>query len=95
MTDRLAEIEERCEKATPGPWKEQVHNWGPSQFDGFDEEEGGVFSADQNIVVTSRAHRGINMRFIAHSREDEPWLIAEVRRLRAEVKRLREKAGEA
>lgn len=74
--DRLAEIEAREAAATPGPWH---------RLD---------FAHDANDVWIGPSFRNViaqvvpddasaDAAFIAHAREDVPWLLAEVRRLRA------------
>jgi hypothetical protein len=81
LTD-LEEIEFRCRAATPGPWESYVV--------GRDTEAG------LNCIGTGDAHflevvggTVADQDFIAGAREDIPKLIAEVRRLRAELKALR------
>jgi 3' exoribonuclease, RNase T-like len=65
--ERLLAIEKRCDEATPGKWVS-------------DDASGDVRREDGRplaAVVVFRADRD----FIAHAREDVPWLISEVRRL--------------
>jgi hypothetical protein len=74
--DRLAEIQERSNAATPGPWRSFVegrdHDSGSSfiQTSGDDIEFVGATEADQD--------------FMAHARQDIPELIAEIARLKAQ-----------
>ena len=70
---QLAEIKERCEKATPGPWKV------------VEGKSFGVQSENKNIASCFRTE---NEQFIAHSRTDIPELIAEVERLKAENRKI-------
>jgi hypothetical protein len=70
MTDREQEIQARCEAATPGPWFV------------VDGKSFGVQAKDKNIACCFRTE---NEQFIAHSREDVPYLLAETARLRAEL----------
>jgi hypothetical protein len=90
--DRLDEIRARVEAATPGPWE-----WDDSEWHrGFYAQEGrplgdrsiGELSAGDIDVL--RAHideeyltgRLADAAFIAAAREDVPWLLAQIRRLR-------------
>ena len=75
MTDRLDEIRARAEAATPGPWRELdaaygmiVHDTGPDSA--------------QIVVLADHRFGGPDSTFIAHAREDIPYLLAEVERLR-------------
>lgn len=73
MTDaQLKAIEERAEKATPGPWGVNGQR-GDAYWYGY------VHAGDTPIDDVFREE---NAAFIAHSREDVPALVAEVRRLR-------------
>lgn len=88
MTDRLQEIEERWEGATPGPWKirgpedsylyDFVHILGPNE---------------ENILVEPTSHSvsgswstgdatDATYQAVAAAPEDIAWLVAEVKRLR-------------
>ena len=70
----IAEIRERCDQATPGPWKsfvearEQMSGSDFIQTDGEDIYLTGGTVADQD--------------FIAHARQDIPKLLAEIERLK-------------
>jgi len=73
---RLEEIKLRCEKATPGPW----------EYDGINNiltvpsgsEEDGYVSP---FTAYLGELKGKDIKFIAHAREDIPWLLTEVERL--------------
>ena len=65
---RLAEIEARCNAATPGPWK---------NVGGYCD----VCASDRE----KEANRQANAEFVVHARADVPDLLAEVKRLRAEM----------
>ena len=69
---RLKEIEDRTNAATPGPW---------------DMDGSGVYGAGETEVVTFTDYLpiGDDADFIAYARQDIPDLIAEVRRLREEL----------
>lgn len=86
----LDAIEARCNAATPGPWEisygceeESRYRWravGPphevvENDAGYDD--GSAESASED-----------DAKFIAHARTDVPLLIAEVRRLRAALRRI-------
>jgi hypothetical protein len=82
---RLDEIKARCDAATEGPWGVEI--------------DGGILlgkayrivAGEKTIIHEGRWQDGIsygdmtheNATFIAHAREDIPWLIAEVERLSA------------
>ena len=73
--DRLAAIAQRADNATKGPWftglhyKSDVHS-----------REGGVIRAN----CWNRPQAIADAEFIAHAREDIPWLLAELRTLQQE-----------
>lgn len=71
MSKRLDEIEKRAEKATKGPWT-------PTQT-------GIVQTAHTTRDVWHIPYAAEDISFIAHAREDIPWLVAEVKRLQAEL----------
>jgi len=78
---RLDEIEQRAAQATPGPWTSGsgcVYSNGLSVTDG-------VF---EYIVDEFRRDHEPNAQFIAHAREDIPWLVAEVRKAKEEIAKL-------
>lgn len=85
---RIDEIEARCEAARIGPWKVCDDNedtefapfWVINEYD----EEDGEWFAEVHVGDYPTA------KFISAARDDVPWLISEVRRLEAEVARLRE-----
>ena len=78
MNDRLSEIEARVQEAPPGPWGER---------EDYDYYEGGTYItspcpdpkyADKDVCRMC----GAGKDFIKAAREDIPWLIEEVKRLR-------------
>lgn len=79
--DRLDEIEARCNAATPGEWVHWVHD-GP---------RGTIFrhcispEHKPNKMICADIDNSKDLEFIAHSREDVPFLLDEVRRLREEL----------
>jgi len=77
--ERLAEIRERCEAATPEPWVIRQCGETGELFVAYrwdDGEDSGLFNMCQDIEKTDAT-------FIAHAREDVPALLAEIDRLRA------------
>jgi len=86
---RLAEIEARCNAATPGPWKGDCR-------DGFVKYA--VYGSDGTLVLRVD-HKNYESGFIGecsvedesfvlHAPTDVPALVAEVRRLRVELDEL-------
>jgi hypothetical protein len=72
--DDIAEIRDRCNRATPGPWKSYV--------EGRDHTSGSDFimTGGEDIYLTGASVD--DQDFIAHARQDIPKLIAEIERLR-------------
>ena len=72
--NEINDIRERCEKATPGPWK--------SYIEGRDHTSGSSFirTAGEDIELTGATTN--DQDFIAAARQDVPALIEEVYRLR-------------
>jgi len=79
-SEKIAEIQARCDRASLGPWKSMVEGrdhmsgssfimTGPPNARGADIELSGATGDDQD--------------FIAHARQDVPRLLEEVRRLRS------------
>jgi hypothetical protein len=94
--ERLAEIEQRCAAATPGPWWVDLDR--PFTLGG-DTVSVEALTPDGRYVEREVCsclldtdawpdgpewlEDAANARFLAHSRSDVPDLLAEVRRLRA------------
>lgn len=78
MTDeRLAEIKARAKMAKLGPWQ-------------VDSEENDILAADESLVaelLLNNTNPYFDAMFIAHARQDIPDLIAEIERLRAELRK--------
>ena len=76
--NQLKEIEERCKKATPGPWIEN-------------ESSTYIYlrTRDGESYICSALDKD-NAKFIAHSREDIPRLLAHIKYLEAELFHFRE-----
>ncbi|MFE2140250.1 hypothetical protein ACFXA3_00525 [Streptomyces sp. NPDC059456] len=76
--DRLAEIRARAQAATKGPWeveddRESLTRWVVSETGFLSANLGYVGNANQD-----------DAKFIAAARDDIPWLLAEIDRLRKE-----------
>jgi hypothetical protein len=83
MTTRLDEIRKRVEQATPGPWERS--DFAHAVDDTFEvKSRGKLYQNGYPSLVASEADRR-DANFIAHAREDIPWLIAEVERLQMEL----------
>jgi hypothetical protein len=85
MTDRKAEIRERDEKATPGPWKLFHFLQGVYEVCKADNYACG------GVCVS---HIKADADFIAHARSDIPWLLSLVDEFEAQVASERDKALE-
>jgi hypothetical protein len=77
----------RATIATPGPWESTDDDCSIDAASG-----GGVafvhpYASVRTMMATGEDWNRRDVAFIAHAREDIPWLVAEVRRLR-EVARL-------
>ena len=83
MTDRIEEIRARVEAATPGPWERKGdiiwHEYEPNE----------PFSGPP-LVVRDDHIAGGNADFIAHVREDIPYLLARIEELEATIFWLRD-----
>ena len=92
---RLEEIRERESKATPGPWGYRQAVGGQIPCHGskahFSKARicGGPECVRVGVVDSGEM---ADLEFIAHAREDIPWLRGEVERLNQALKR---KGGEA
>jgi hypothetical protein len=71
--DSLIEIERRCARATPGPWKSYVEGRDHGSGDSF------IMTAGDDIYLIGASTD--DQDFIANARQDLPILIAEIRRL--------------
>ncbi len=74
--ERIAEIKERCHEVTPGPW-------------GIDKGRKVVALSENwktEVATTSFGMRGLDDAiFIAHSREDIPFLLLEIESLQSQL----------
>jgi len=93
--EQLRAIEERCRKASNGPWITEAGEYsGRNWMIGMVAVHLGASNQDDkcHFVTTNNVHAseltgdaGTDAEFIAHAREDVPALIAEVRSLRAKL----------
>lgn len=85
----LKAIENRCQAASPGPWKAFVEgrdHWGGDAFIRVSDDD------DEPDMYVSRATSGglrpapsDDLDFIAAARQDIPNLLAEIRQLRSRL----------
>jgi hypothetical protein len=87
--ERLQEIRARAEKATAGPWEVDPSDCGARWSIGSSEHD--IALASQLIGDSREGQplRTANAAFIAHAREDIPWLLAKHERLATEHAHLR------
>lgn len=83
MTEQdLRAIRDRCEAATPGPWRHSREDM--ISFNAYDgREESFVYMPEPNERICIRSDPPVeDAEFIAHAREDIPALLAEIERMR-------------
>ena len=90
----LTEIQQRTDKATPGPWQAHSRNGfnpgqEPREIRGLDSFFGWVIDGPPN-AERGQFSRGWDAHFVAHAREDIPALVEEVLALRTRVRELEE-----
>jgi len=81
--DRLSEIRARCEVATPGPWQWSKSKWGVVM----------IFNAIGRALLGGE-EGAKNASFIAHAREDIPYLLEQHAQLTAAIERLHDLIAE-
>ena len=97
MTEKqLEEIKERCEAATPGPWRLRYRTFLTEC--GEYENHHSLFTDNDRIICDLRDRNtwygdGIydedsDAEFIAYAREDIPALLEEIEKLKEEIKNL-------
>lgn len=102
---RIQEIRERVEKATSGPWKiHEVHDsccdyardWETDEIPDHEPESRGMTCPDGglNHGEDYELFTEPDATFIAHAREDIPYLLSELDRLGRREARLREALDE-
>lgn len=86
MTDqRIQEIQKRCDTATPGPW---IYSEVASAIWADRTSLDVVVAADWGGIEISKS----DAAFIAHAREDIPFLLSQLAERDKEIERLRELA---
>lgn len=81
--EELDAIENRANAATPGPWWVMPELCGPEGQGVYESASLGQICEVGDPYPRGLNHPQENMDFIAHTREDVPALVAEVRRLKA------------
>ncbi len=77
--EQLAEMKERCEKATPGPFHRTHQDWPQIiQTSHITRDVWTIASLDNHYGMNTGRNVDEDADFIAHSRTDIPLLIAEV-----------------
>ncbi len=74
---KLAEIRKRCNEATPGPWITYIE--GRDQISGSDVIVRGENGSEEDLYLTGATIEDHD--FIAHARQDIPYLLKEIERL--------------
>jgi hypothetical protein len=72
--EEIAEVRQRCENATPGPWKSYIES--REKMSGSDF----IMTGAEDIYLTGATMA--DQEFIAHARQDIPKLISEIKRLK-------------
>ncbi len=86
--DQIAEIQARCDAATPGPWEWDQERGRPVTLadleeDGYPLTRMSILSIGGGAWRNRIEGRPDDEEFIARAREDVPLLLAEIKRLRA------------
>ena len=82
MTDRLDEIRARTEAATPGPWR-AYGNTVEQEKTGCHQVVGTEFTGWGYMAHERLTTKDEDATFIANARNDIPYLLAEIERLRS------------
>lgn len=93
MNGRIEEIRARCEAATAAPWEADYNVPFTTDFVGIMTMNGYIVEAN-NFDSDEENTREEDAEFIAHAREDIPYLLELLTERDAEIKRLRIAAGE-
>jgi hypothetical protein len=81
--EELAEIRQRCDAATPGPWRSMVEGRDHTSGDSFIMVGSGNDRGDDiYVTVGRRPAQAADLDFIAAARADVPRLLDEIMRLR-------------
>jgi hypothetical protein len=82
MNQRILEIKARCEVARSGPWQAYIEDRDHSSGSSFIMIGAGA-NRGEDLYLTGddMAVSAADYDFIAHARQDIPWLLAEIDRL--------------
>lgn len=80
----VAEVQARCDRASPGPWR--------SMIEGRDHTSGSSFimtgpPSERGPDIELSGATADDQEFIAHARQDVPRLLDELARLQSELNR--------
>lgn len=93
MNERLEQIQKRVEEATPGPWKPYCRHVDNLGNDPSFPESGGLgweVEGPPEPQLRGQFSSGWDAHFIAHARDDIPYLLGQLAGVQAENARLRE-----
>lgn len=88
MVDRTQQIRARVEAATPGPWSVHHIERGPLMI-GIDSDPDGTGPVDLAIAEMLSDATQDDAAFLAHAREDIPWLLEQLRLAHEALERAR------
>jgi len=79
--ERIAQIEARCNAASPGPW-----TWEPSWPEGQVLTTAGLRDGPWHAIARRRWDNELaDAAFILAAREDVPWLLNRLREAKAQI----------
>ena len=92
--NRIAEIQQRCEAATPSPWEVEKY-YHDEPYEQFIKSAAVVSTYEDGSKGTITRNNWSNpvvadLEFIAHAREDIPYLLAQLAERDKEIERLQE-----
>ena len=95
--NRIAEIQQRCEAATPSPWEVEKY-YHDEPYEQFIKSAAVVSTCEDGSKRTITRNNWSNpvvadLEFIAHAREDIPYLLAQLAERDKEIERLRKEVA--
>lgn len=93
--ERLAEIKQRAEAATPGPWSYYKTISGDYLISLPADDDTPLAHIPHIHLHQAKDEQGRNATFISHARTDIPDLIAEIERLQEKIDRLQHALAES
>ena len=95
--NRIAEIQQRCEAATPSPWEVEKY-YHDEPYEQFIKSAAVVSTYEDGSKRTITRNNWSNpvvadLEFIAHAREDIPYLLAQLAERDKEIERLRKEVA--